>query len=215
MRLPMPARSTRSLMALLATSALLGACSDAVAPKSVDTSSTDAESPFVPSAASRALVGVSNGVYTFTIDPTKSQGLLLGANMLYLPAKSICDLETSDYGARYWDARCTPETASVTITATVRNAESMRPRIDFSPAMRFDPKATVSLYMYAPDPLQRTTALTWVMLYCNDRNVCINEALTDPTLVTLVDSRSKIIYRRIKHFSGYILNSGFEDGILP
>ena len=202
-------------MALLASSALLGACSDTVAPRAVEPESSTAESPFVPSAASTALVGVSDGTYTFTVDPRKPNGLLLGANMLALPRNSICDLETSTYGASTWDTACTPETAPVTITAIVRDAGTATPRIDFLPAMRFNPATKVTLYMYTPDAEDRKAAQSWVMKYCNDANVCIDESLTDRTLVTLVDQRTNIVYRRIKHFSGYILSSGLVEEYLP
>lgn len=214
MRLPLLARSTCSLMALLATSVLLGACSDTVAPVVAETESVSAESPFVPSAASMALVGVSDGKYTFQVDPTQTGRLFLGANLLYLPANSICDLETSGYGASTWKSDCTPETEPLTITAVVRGAGTRTPRIDFLPQMRFHPETKVSLYMYVPDAQDRKAAKSWVVEYCDDANVCIDESLTDRSLITRIDPRSKVVFRRIKHFSGYILNTGIvEDAV--
>jgi hypothetical protein len=55
-----------------------------------------------------------------------------------------------------------------------------------------------------------------VMKYCttgtlasggqaNGKNGCINEALTDPTLFTTIDKTNNTIWRRIKHFSGYLI----------
>jgi len=33
----------------------------------------------------------------------------------------------------------------------------------------------------------------------------VDEALTDPSLETVLDRPDKLVYRRIKHFSGYLV----------
>ena len=218
MRLPTMARSSSTLVALVAAGTLVGGCSnDATAPAPrVTTQTQSATSSFVPTAAAKALIGVVNGTYTFTVMPRKDQTLLLGANMLHLPANSICDLNSSGYGAGHWDDPCTPEKRTVTITAVVRNAASQHPSIEFYPAMRFNPKTDVSLYFYVPNKADQVKSL-WLVKYCNDAKVCVDESLADPTVQTYFDASSNIVFRRIKHFSGYLVNYATDEAaaLLP
>jgi hypothetical protein len=203
--MPTKARSTIVRFTVLVASLSLGACAgDSTAPTARTASADASVSSFVPSAATRSLVGVSDGTYEFQIDPTRDQGILLGANYLSLPANSICDISQSSYGAGHWDEPCSPERLRVKITAVVKNAHSSHPSIDFYPAMRFNPRANVSLYMYIP-AAERTTKSTFVIGYCNDANDCVDESLTDPSLVTQTDRTNSVVFRRIKHFSGYIV----------
>ena len=73
-------------------------------------------SPFVPTDAQKALVGVSDGTYSFVIDPTQDQSLALGASHLEIPANAVCDLATSTYGAGHWEEGCAAQTDTFTIT---------------------------------------------------------------------------------------------------
>jgi hypothetical protein len=192
MRLPTLSRSRISLLGLLAASAFLGACSnDSTAPAVLTTGETPVgSSQFQPSAATRSLVGVSDGVYTFAINPKKQQTLYLGANALFIPANAVCDLSSSSYGAAHWTSK--------------------RPSIDFQPALRFAPDKNVMLYFWFPKGTDAGKR-QFVMNYCNDARVCIDESLTDSSLTTYFDPSSEIVYRRIKHFSGYIIASGFSE----
>ena len=212
MRLPMKACSKVSLITLMAASVFLGACSgDATAPaKAKSTASLSRTSPFVPSAAAKALIGVADGTYTFTVDPTVDQSINLGPNYLALPANAICDIATSSYGATHWSETCVPQTQPVTITAVVRNATTDHPSIDFFPAMRFSPDKNVNLYIYVPTGMADFQK-NWVMKYCNDASVCVDESLTDADLRSNVDLQNLMVFRRIKHFSGYIVTSLVDD----
>jgi hypothetical protein len=209
--MPTKARFTLGRYAVLATSILLGACAgDSTAPAPSLTPSQSATSPFVPSASAKSLVGVSDGTYTFTVDPRRDQALVLGANMLALPANAICDLGASSYGAGHWDESCTPATQSLVVTAVVRNAKSDHPSIDFYPAMRFSPDKNVSLYMYVP-VAERFLKNDMVVKYCNDAGVCVDESVADPSLRTATDRTNSVVFRRIKHFSGYIIANVVSD----
>ena len=196
----------------LAASVLLAACAgDSTAPGTAPAARSDqVTSPFVPTAASKSLVGISNGTYEFTIDPRRDQALVLGANYLYIPANAVCDISGSSYGVGHWDESCAAQRGKLTITATVRGASSAHPSIDFSPAMRFSPDTKVELYIYVPRAERRLTN-SWVMNYCNDQQVCVDESLTDPSLATQTDRTNAIVFRRIKHFSGYIVTSLTDD----
>ena len=205
MRTPMLARSTALRSTLFACAALLGACKGEVTAPSAATpaKSIEAKSSFVPTAAQKALIGVVDGTYAVTIDPRYNQSLSLGPNKLVIPAYSICNLLTSGYGPATWNTSCTPHTLPVTITVVIKNSQSDHPQVDFFPAMRFNPTKNVQLFMYVPS-VSSTDAANWVMKYCNDAGACSDESTTDRYLVTYVDKTASVLFRRIKHFSGYL-----------
>jgi hypothetical protein len=192
---------------LAATSVMLAACAgESTAPVTTSGTSALRTSPFVPTGAQKALVDVEDGTYTFTIDPTQDQSLSLGASRLDIPANAVCELATTSYGAQYWNDGCTPETASVTITAVVKDAATDHPSVEFQPAMRFDPQANVGLYLYVTD--RATLDNSRVIKYCNESG-CMDESLSDPDLHSNVDVENQVVFRRIKHFSGYVVTNFF------
>jgi hypothetical protein len=217
MRLPMMARSRVSLVPLLTTVAtasllLAGCAGESTAPNATQPThvSTLRTSPFVPTDAQRALVGVADGSYTFTIDPSQTQLLKLGANGLYIPANAVCDIATSSYGVGSWNDACALQTAPFTITAVVKNAATDHPSVEFQPALRFSPATSTYLYLSVTD--QATLDASKVMLYCNETS-CMDESLTDSDLRSYVDTKNFMVFRRIKHFSGYVV-AEFSDGDL-
>lgn len=211
---PMMARSRMSLLFTLAATAFLAACSgESTAPKTATQTQASQvrTSPFVPTALQRSLVGIGDGAYSITFDPSVDNSFVLGANYLSLPANSVCKLDgSSGYGPEFWNASCVPETDSVTISVQIYDANTDHPRLDFFPAMRFNPATSVQLYIYVPTDMS-TFARTWVMKYCNDAAVCTNEALTDADLATSVDPNAHMVFRRIKHFSGYFIDQFTDD----
>jgi hypothetical protein len=218
MRLPMTARYRISTLATLAAAVLLAGCSgETTAPKAVPTMSQQRISPFAPTAAQRALVGISNGTYALTFDPSQDNAFTLGANYLSLPANAVCKLDgSSGYGVEYWNQSCVPETDSVTISVTISDADTDHPRLDFYPAMRFNPETSVSLYVYVPVGMDDFMK-SWVMKYCDDSDKCTNEAKHDGDLASFADQSSQMVFRRIKHFSGYTVTSRADeamDGLL-
>jgi hypothetical protein len=204
MRLPTLARSRAKTLTMLATASLmLAACADeATAPVAPTLTTQERTSPFVPTDAQRALVGVVDGVYNFTVDPSQTQTLQLGASGLYIPANAICELGTSSYGMGTWNDSCTPQTSTMTITAVVRNAATDHPSVQFEPALRFSPSQQVWLYMSVSD--QATLDKTKVLYYCNATG-CLDESQTDADLKSYVDKKHYFVFRRIKHFSGYVV----------
>ena len=204
MRLPMMARSrAKTLTMLAAASLMLAACAgEATAPVAPTLRTQERTSPFVPTDAQRALVGVVDGTYNFTINPAQTQMLRLGASGLYIPANAICELGTSSYGVGTWNDACTPQSEPMTITAVVRNAATDHPSVEFQPALRFSPGSQVWLYMSVTD--QATLDNTKVLFYCNETE-CMDESKTDADLVSYVDTKNFMVFRRIKHFSGYVV----------
>jgi hypothetical protein len=189
-----------------------------VAPSRVTT--TQRASTFVPTAAQKALIGVTDGTYRVTFDPKKDQVIPLGPNRLEIPAYAVCSLGGSSYGPAFWNAPCSPQMAPVQLTITVKNAASDNPSVDFQPAMRFSPDKVVQLFFYVPN-VSQTDAKNWVITYCPNAGSgsiststsgsggCVNEALTDPDLQTFVDYNASVLFRRLKHFSRYEVDSGW------
>jgi hypothetical protein len=206
MRLPMMARYRISTLTLLTvTGVLLTACAgDSLKPAALQKTSEVRTSPFTPTAAQKALVGVSDGTYTFDIDPKRDQSLSLGASRLDIPANAVCDRDHSGYGPDMWNEPCSPEDRRFKITAVVRNAATDHPSVDFEPALRFSPDKDVNLYLYVTD--DATLDASRVVQYCN-ANGCVDESLTDPSVASNVDLENRVVFRRIKHFSGFIVLS--------
>ena len=165
---------------------------------------------YAPTDAQKALVGVADGTYAVTFDPTHKQSLALGPNHLDIPVNAVCDLVNSGYGTSYWDKPCTPQVAPVTLTIVIKDAASAHPSINFFPAMRFNPTKKVELYMYAPH-VSENDAKNWLMLYCPDMGACYDESLTDRSLSTVIDYRTNMLFRRVKHFSGYTVAERADD----
>ncbi len=202
MLMPRKAPTHVRRLAILMGALVLGACSGEVTAPPAQVSAKSIPSMFAPSLSARSLVGVVDGTYAVLIDPTRDQSFNLGPNHLEIPADAICSLTRSGYGPKYWDSKCAPERAPVELTVIIKNASSNHPSIDFYPAMRFNPKKVVQLYMYAPR-VSMDDAKNWTMLYCPDKGGCVDESLTDKSLQTSIDYSNNVLFRRVKHFSGY------------
>lgn len=191
----------------LATITLMGlivaACSDR--PSTLAPEAAGASRPSLAPVA-----GTATG-FTFTVDPTKTGTFVYtGDHRIVFPAYSICDPATSSYGSAEWDAPCAPLTEPITVVADTMSVNG-HPYIRFSPELRFvpsaDPKRWVMLYMKdraASDPL---VGPSLQILWVSRDGSLVDETLSDPTLATRVEGSSSIVYRRLKHFSGYMVAS--------
>ena len=204
---------SRSIGLLLSGIVVLSsACSmDATSPSSIaPRESLLAKGGFGPGV--KAIAGVDDFAggtttsYTVTIDPRRRNVLQFGPHTLDIPSRAICTA-SSGYGLSSFNQECQRESKNVTITALVRSTASGIPRIDVSPAMRFSPRRTVTLSLYVPTLTPDPSA--WRILYCATQSLdeCVDEAELDPTLATHLDYGSRTLFRRIKHFSGYYVES--------
>jgi hypothetical protein len=143
--------------------------------------------------------------YQVTIDPTQRNDLHFGQHTLSLPANSVCSLEGSGYGLPTFDQPCTAATQPIEIRATVSTDAQGHPRIDLQPEMRFDPAKTAVLTTDV-GRAALLSAANWRIFYCSGagRQWCVDESWYDPSLTTHVDLERGLVYRRIKHFSGYL-----------
>ena len=209
---PFTMRSRSIGLLLSGVVVLSSACSmDATSPSSLAPSAPALDKRTVD-AKVRGTVGVDGFAggtttsYTVTIDPRRRNVLHFGPHTLDIPSRAIC-IGSSGYGLSSFDLDCKRESGEVTITALVRSTASGIPRIDVSPAMRFSPARTVTLSLYVPTLTPDPSA--WRILYCATQSMdgCIDEAELDPTLATHLDYGSRTLFRRIKHFSGYYVES--------
>jgi hypothetical protein len=140
---------------------------------------------------------------------------VLGKHALYFPANTICDPAISTYGPTEWDAPCTTITRPISIHAELVEKDG-RSWVDFTPHLRFAPSEDehrwVYLFMYtkASEGKKLTGNNAPAILWSPAIGVAgIDEALTDETLKTKWDKKLGGVYRRIKHFSGYNVWSGY------
>ena len=161
----------------------------------------------------RSLIGdaPSNADVDFTVSPSGGT-YFIGKHAVVFPARSICDPAKSGYGPDSWDRPCEALSTPLKIHASVRTAKAGT-WIDFSPSIRFvpsnNPTRWVWIYMHAPQVLAINEFSRFAILYSPKMGEpLIDEAKTDPTLRTYVDSWSGVTARRIKHFTVYTNSSG-------
>jgi hypothetical protein len=147
---------------------------------------------------------------------------ILGVYTLEVPAGAVCDPNAADtqtgYANHDWDASCTPATGDTPIQATVKYSAG-KLYVDFAPALRFVPSKTVRLStdILAPTVAyfgQNDLSLGFEFPYASAIDASgVADALTDPSLRTVVVGSTGKVYRRVKHFSGYFIVTG--EGYIP
>ena len=195
---------TPKLMSL-ALAAALAACSDAAtAPHQQLTAA-----PPMPSwLITVEYMAADSMAADFTVD--SGGGVFqLGPHAISFPSHGICDPATSTYGVGTWDEPCTPLEQPISIHAEIRRANG-KEWVDFTPSLRFVPTSMGSegVYLwlkvdstYAPtasDPLN----ILWMPA---PGLPGIDEASSDPDLATQYSAENQVVFRRIKHFSGYMV----------
>lgn len=146
----------------------------------------------------------------------------LGTHAIYFPENSICDPALTTYGPTEWDKPCTTISKPVRIHAEIREVAG-KPYILFTPELRFAPVPdrrkrkhgnfeAVTLFMWLGDgrPVpQDALRILWVP---HEGATPIDESLGDPSLKTKTTYDGLVAYRRIKHFSGYVVAVYREEG---
>ena len=156
----------------------------------------------------------------FTVSSAGGTFSIAGLYTLNFPANSVCDPARSTYGATEWDNACTTldDGQAIKIHATIALSSSGL-AIDFSPALRFSPatQVTISTGIFAPlikanrDYFAKNpSALNpLAMLYAPALGaVGSSDYSRDASLVTHIDLSTGLIWRRVKHFSGYSMTTG-------
>jgi len=167
-------------------------------------------------------------VTTFTL--TSAGGKFSTGDGLYtlvFPANSVCDPATSSYGPGTWDQPCTTlaDGQSVTVTATY-GFTGHGLSVDFSPALRFNPKTEVriSTGVYAPILTlfssyfaANPSSLHFLGIYYAPdlSSAGTTDAAFDSSLITHVNLTTGLVWRRVKHFSGYNVTTGLPCNPSP
>lgn len=136
----------------------------------------------------------------------------LGNDAVVFPAQSVCDPATSSYGPSTWDDPCTPVQTQLKVHAEIRRSNGQT-SIDFTPSLRFVPSSNPSRWvwiaMYTPDAVGASSLASFNILWAKSLGgATVDEAPSDATLRTYVDTFQGMSLRRIKHFSGFTITSG-------
>jgi hypothetical protein len=157
---------------------------------------------------------IRNGTTEFTVSPSGGV-FLIGNHAVVFPARSICDPATSSYGDDQWDAPCTPLNSPLKITARISTTNGQQ-AVDFSPELRFVPSSNASrwvwIFMSTPEARGAQDLSRFNIMFAPSLGATpVNDAAQDQTLRTYVDTWSGMSFRRIKHFTGYVVAVGFTD----
>jgi hypothetical protein len=184
--------TTKSILGII-TLALAGACADSV---SVPTTEIAAKAP--------AGFNKVTGVVSFVYSPKSGATKRFGDHMIVIPAGGVCDPTapgaSADYANKLWDKPCAAAATPIVFTVSMFEDANGAPFVEFQPAVRFSPSKEV--YLYLKDG-KRTSAGILAIRYCQTASSCENESIADASLETHRVAHSGILYRRLKHFSGY------------
>ena len=153
--------------------------------------------------------------YEFDIDTAASTISLGDRFTLSFPANAVCDPSSSSYGVGHWNDDCVPTARSVNVHAKIWQRDG-RVYVDFSPALRFAPSANVTIsttllasMLAGRADLAATPRMLhgYALQYSPDGSSRVNEVATlgDSSLLTHIDLQTGLVWRRIKHFSGYVI----------
>jgi hypothetical protein len=202
-----------------AVSAAVVACQDSlVAPASKQLS---------PSSSAPSLSLSNNGrsdrsvISTLTISPAGGT-YRVGDFDVVIPAGAVCDPGSTRYGPKHWDSDCTPANRDITVSV-VAETHKDRVSIDFKPDLRFRPSAgsvIVRTDAYRDQltsdavrqlPPSSSYFSNFAILYMptgGQSHIDEVRSTGDRSLMTHVDLESGLVWRRVKHFSGYMVTAG-------
>ena len=214
-------RRNTLLLLVGAVAALAVACQDSsvVEPgRNLNPLSATSSSAYAPGA-------IHNRTFLGTLELSPNGGSYhVGDFDIVVPAGAVCNPATSKYGAKHWDDDCAPLMNKITVQVVAKNTAS-GVSVDFQPDLRFRPNAgwvTIQTHAYSPllsstsvRQLARSSAYfqNFVILYSpTDGSSRIDEVRTtgDPSMATHIDLKTGIVWRRVKHFSGYLVSAGFN-----
>jgi hypothetical protein len=158
-----------------------------------------------------------------TIELTPNGGTYhVGDFDIVMPAGAVCDPASTKYGPRYWDEECVPARRSITVSVIAKK-HGRGVSVDFQPDLRFRPSAGwVVIQTSAYRDLLTSASVrqlssqsgyfqNFAILYApSGGGSHIDEVRStgDGSVITHVDLRSGLVWRRVKHFSGYLVSLG-------
>jgi hypothetical protein len=148
---------------------------------------------------------------------------LLGAYTLTFPAGAVCDPNAENtqtgYANQDWDADCTPATEDIPVRAVLKYSDG-KLYADFQRSLRFVPSREVTIgtnVMSGQVQWQNQIGDKdgWTIQYAPGIDADgVNDAWYDHSVRTVIIGSTGKIFRRIKHFSGYVIWTG-EEGYVP
>jgi hypothetical protein len=193
------------------------ACSDSsTSPQVSATRSLSAAPAFDYSGGGRFHFG--DRQVSFTVTPDGGSFAINKLITIAFPANAVCDPALSTYGAGEWDNACVTAKRGITVTATTRlTLNGMQ--VDFQPDLRFAPdkQVVLSTDLFAPTirmgrsffAASPASLRPLAMFYSPSIGAePVADYATDPSAVTQIDLQSGRVWRRVKHFSGYLMGSG-------
>ena len=207
--------------AALAALITVAACSDTgTAPQGSPASVRSATGSAAPAFDYGAVGHFGSQSSDFTLTAGGGSFSVGGLFTMNFPANSVCDPSQSTYGDGQWDAPCVTLGAgqSVAVHAkTLLTPNGMR--VDFTPHLRFAPgtNVTISTDAFAPVLTQNRSYFAQHPEELNSMAINyalslsaspVEDFLSDPTVITHVDLKTGLVWRRVKHFSGYYQTSG-------
>jgi len=202
-------------LATLIVSVSIGACGDPTTSLRQDARHAPAAPAFDFSAG--ATLGVTGS--DFVVDGAGGS-FSLGAYTVSFDGNSVCDPTVSTYGATEWDKNCAvlAPGKSINVHATIARTSSGI-SVDFTPALRFSPSAKVIIstdvfasFILANQDYFRThhNALSaFAILYSPSLGEKgVSDFSVDKSVTTHVDLNTGLVWRRVKHFSGYSIITG-------
>ena len=201
---------------LVGAAALIAACRDSIVAPARSPAATN------PAAVSYSKNNHSTLLDKIEISP-EGGTYRVGDFEVVIPAGAVCDPATTKYGRAHWDRDCAPAGRSITVNV-VAERHGDRVAVDFQPDLRFRPSAgPVVLQTRAYAGLLTSDAVRqlgvssayfnrFLIAYVpsgSGKHVDEVRDLGDRSLVTHVDLRTGLVWRRVKHFSGYMVTSGF------
>ena len=185
--------------------ALVAACSDA--PTAVPTAvATSSELAFAkggkdPKGKDSKDIHESK---VFTVVPGQPLNIEFGNFKLTMPANALC-AQNQGYGREYWNLPCELEKSPVTFVATW-TVEDGAGSISFNHDRRFNPAAKVYLSVKTSKGWKNTEAILWLEGE-GSKAQWVDEGTYDRDMKTYTRGRD-LMWRRLKHFSGYNMGEG-------
>ncbi len=212
----------RYVPVLIAGSVLVAAgCRDSVAPTPdatpLSTLELLSDQSFSRIVSSTEGAGSKTLSFTFT---RAAGSVQLGDFLLKWDANSVCDPATSGYGVGTWKLSCAAAPADIQMSVRIWK-ENGRTYADFSPDVRFSPDKNVTLTAKRPEIIGRSISWWMVAEYSiyythrvGDTRYYVDEAWTDWEQRTHFNTQTGVVWREIRHFSGFVIRTG-EEEVVP
>ncbi|HEY0994720.1 MAG TPA: hypothetical protein VGD77_01895 [Gemmatimonadaceae bacterium] len=184
---------------LAAVMGLLAACSDApTAAKPMGEVAVTKEFEF-----SKVLSAT-----TFDIVPGQATLVSVDGNLVYVPADALC-AAGSGYGRQYFDQPCARETQRQSFAMIIGMDLNGNPMVSFNRDVRFSPDRAAYVILKVGSTANRGAPIKW---WDAAQLKWVDEGSYDSQQKTYWSSN--LVWRRLKHFSGYNVGQGNCDPML-